>query len=70
MVRGKKHKEIADGRTGRNGQKMVCSSTADQENNKDGGGSTSSGLSREPAMNQAKGLGVLHPCLNKFQCPG
>ena len=28
MVRGKKHKEIADGRTGRNGQKMVCRSTA------------------------------------------
>ena len=35
LVRGKKHKEIADGRTGRNGQKMVCRSTADQENNKD-----------------------------------
>ena len=58
MIRGKKHKEIADGRTGRNGQKMVCSSTADQENNKDGDGSTSSGPSREPAMNQAKGVGV------------
>ena len=49
MVRGKKHKEIADGRTGRNGQKMVSRSTADQENNKDGGGSTSFGPSREPA---------------------
>ena len=57
MVRGKKHKEIADGRTGRNGQKMVCRSTADQENNGDGG-STSSGPSGEPSMNQAKGHGV------------
>ena len=58
MHRGEKHKNIADGRKGRVGQRLPCTTTtADQENNASGGEAASEDRPRA-SENQSRGLNL------------